>query len=415
MISEEKFNAFGSSIFILFGASIYIAKPPVNILYGMLFISALIYSALFYRKALFSQNAWAWILLIPLAAGFITSFFSLAGPKSSLAFLLRYRFLFLTFPFAFFVRDRNTLIRLFVLMNIAALFDVGYCFITSAGSGSFFYNLHGIHKLGRNSDMLFCLCLFNAGILMGGHKLGFFRNRPGLGMVLVIQTIILLASVLLLGERGAWLGLFAGLVVFLFVYSRKLLLVIAILLPIVLFNLPKVPHERLIDRHSTQIRLKLLKLGGEFIVDKNLWIRGTGAHTTQGFIESYISQKPQAYQERYHFILNHFPDNFHSSYLQMAVEAGVLFPLLFLGAVLFVIFSLIRARPLMSPHDSLIVWTAISVTCGSLIAQMFHEELFRYGGLASAIILYSACFISTAYRTPELPAPVFGPIKKKGS
>ncbi len=408
MFSEEKLKTFGTLIFLFFGAAIYIAKPPINISWGILCLITLVYLVFFYRKNLFSQNAWVLILVLPVAVGFIASFFSLTGPKASIAFMSRYRFLLLPLPFFLFVTDRKTLIRLFILMNAAALFDVGYCYYTSAGSDSLFYNFYGLHKFGRNSDMLFCLCLFNTGILIGGRKLSFFRDRTGIYFLLAIHTIILVASVALLGERGAWLGLLAGLIVYLLAYSRKILIVLAILFPLLLLNLPQGPQERLIGQHSTHIRMKLYTLAPELIIDKGLWFRGTGAKASDKFVREYIAQQPEAYQENYNYILEHFPDNFHSSFLQMAVEGGLIFPALFLGAAFFLLFRLFKARPMMTPEDSLVVWTAISVTCGSFTSQMFHEELFRYGGLVALIILYTACFIETSYRSPELSSPVFG-------
>lgn len=398
MSTESRVKNAGTFLLLLFGFTIFIAKAPINIASGLLLIATLVYLCRFAAKEVFLSNRYVLILLFPLLVGFVLSFFSMAGwLKGPCSFLLRYRFLFLVLPFVLFVTRRQTLVLLFVLLNVAAFMDVAYC-IVSADTSDLFNNMYGYHKFGRNSDMLFTLCLFNVNLIVGGLSLKQFRKFPGRSLLLLINTLVLLTGVVLLGERGAWLGMYCGLVVFLAVYGRKLLLGMVVLSLFSPLFLPQVALDRLNDIYSNDVRLKLFRVSVDFIIEENCLFLGTGAKNVQENFDRFVKTRSQDYQDDYHHIFEVYPGNLHSSFLQMAVEVGLVFVLAYLGAVLWIVIRLLRTMTRMNPPDRVIVMSVVSVTAGFLVSQAFHEELFRYGGLVFSLLLYSACFIETGYR-----------------
>ncbi|MCK5096632.1 MAG: O-antigen ligase family protein [Desulfobacteraceae bacterium] len=399
-ISEPLFKKAGINLFLLFAFSIFIAKPAINISYTFLILAALIYLIKYGSKDFFTDNPYVLILLFPVGIGFILSFFSMAGIKGSADFILRYRFLFLVLPFAIFITNRKILIQIIIAMNAGALIDVIYCMLNSDLSNPF-GNIYGIHKFGRHSDMLFTLCLINTTFLLIKYKLNAVSENIKLYSLLLVNTCIIFTTIILIGQRGAYLGLYFGLIVLFILYSRKLFVILMIITALS----PLFAPEYVLDRaksiiapsqHSNSQRLKLLKTGTDLFIENKCFIRGTGAEDVEPELEKLFAAKPQSYRDKYYEIFRLYPGNFHNSYLQMAVEGGLLFLILYLSAICYLLIQIFKKMKKNDSNEYIILPCVVVSSIGFLISQFFHEEFFRYGGLVFFTIFYGGCMIENS-------------------
>ncbi|MFH1156484.1 MAG: O-antigen ligase family protein [Pseudomonadota bacterium] len=397
MLSETTLKRYGTGFFLLFSFTIFVAKAPINISSGLLLLTTLIF---LYRcpgsREIF-RYYYVRVCLFPLILGLVLSFFSLEGPLAFIGFLHRYRFFFLVVPFALFITEYRHLEKLFRLMNVAACLDVVYCMLNSDFS-DMFSHFYGYHKFGRNSDMLFSICLFNLLYLIGLVLLKQFNQNRRINILLSLNTALLFVGVVLLGERGAWIGFYFGLFIFLMIYSRKLLFLIVVISLMAPFYTPDVAMQRLksivdVTHFSNDIRLRLYRAGFDYLVETNRFVTGTGVENVQKEVDVFFETKPKAYQDEYYQTFKDHPGNFHNSFLQMAVEGGVLFLLSYLLAMGLLLVRLARKARDMKDGDRLIIKAIVSVSAGFLLSQFFHEELFRYGGLVFMILLYAGCYI----------------------
>jgi len=275
-ISEPLMKKIGLSFFLLFSFSIFVAKPAINITYGLLILSALIYK-LKYGKKIITKNRFVVLLLFPIGVGFFFSFFSISGIEESVNFIIRYRFLFLFLPFVLFIDSQKALLKILIVMNAGAFIDVVYSLLNS-DLGQPFGNIYGIHKFSRHSDMLFALFLINATILLIKYKKKVISRHIKFYSLLFINTCFLLMTVILIGQRGAYLGLYCGLIVLFFMYSKKLLIALIILTiasplfaPDYVVNRTKSIIDPAYESHAPEsnfIRVHLLRLGTDFFIEK---------------------------------------------------------------------------------------------------------------------------------------------------
>lgn len=393
----------GIYLFLLFGLSIFVSKAAVNIGLGLLILWFLIYVIRHRDTGFFTRTRYVRMVLIPIGIGLVLSAVSLAGISGVPQFLSRFRFLFLVLPFSVFITEEKSLIKVFAAMNIGALIDMTYSMINSDLSQPF-ENIYGLHKFGRHSDMLFTLFLVNTTFLFLKYKLRQISPPKWAFALLSANTLFLFITVVLIGQRGAYVGLFCGLVLLFFLYSKRLLaalIVLVLLSPLFAPDYVLQRSKSIFDTSelSNSVRIRLYRLGVQMIAEKNLYIRGTGAENIKAEVEKYLGTKTQATRDRYHDLLTQFPGNFHNSYLQMALEAGVLFLVLYLAALarlLWRMFITMRKTP---ASDHLILSCTLVCMGGYAVCSFFHEEFFRYGGLVAFICFYGGCM--TLDRRPE--------------
>jgi len=396
-ISEPLLKKLGLAFFLLLGFSIFLAKPAINIAYGLLILSALIFLFKFDIKKIWMGHRFMGILCIPIGIGFILSFFSMDGIDGSIGFFSRYRFLFLFLPFVIFVDTPKALLKIFIALNAGAFVDVIYCMLNSDLSRPF-ANIYGFHKFGRHSDMLFTLFLINATVLLIAYKKNIISEHIKFYSLVVINTCLIGLTIILIGQRGAYVGLYCGLIVLFFLYSKRLLVALILLTLISPFFAPDYVSNRVksfIDpaQESNSERMQLLELGFTFLIEKNCWVRGTGAKNLKSELKQFLAEKPADYQEYFRDLIKLYPGNFHNSYLQMTIESGLLFAIWYVGAIVYLLFLMLKQLKPATDQNETILACALVCTAGFLISQIFHEEFFRYGGIIAFMCFYAGCTV----------------------
>ena len=396
--SKDAFQRAGKLLFMVLGFSIFIAKPPINISYALLMAMGLAYWAKF-KPSFLGRNPYVIILLIPFLLGAVGSLFALEGSQGFLFFIHRYRFLLLVIPFALFIRSPKDLIFILLAMNAGALVDIVF-FLINSDLNHILGRVHGFHKFGRHSDMMFTLSLLDIGFLAFGFKsrLRFPRSTWVYGFI-GLSVIPIFISVWLIGQRGAYLGLYVGLVSFCLLYSKRLLwglalatLCFALLAPHYVISRTKTIVDTR-DTGSNRVRLKLFRIGTDMVAGKELFFRGVGdKKRIEQELEIIFADKSPEYREKYYSTFKMYPDNFHNSYLQMAVEAGLVFPILYLFGIGYLLLSMFQKKG-NGPLEKVVFPSIIMAASGFLVTEIFHEEFFRYGGLVFFIMFYGACLV----------------------
>jgi len=396
-ISEPLLKKIGINLLLLFVFSIFLGKSIINVVYYLLMIAAIIYFLKYGSKKFFTDNRYVLILLFPFGVGFVLSFFSLEGVKGSVDFIMRYRFLLIVIPFAIFLKNRKVLIQIFLALNIGAFINLIYCIYNSDLSNPF-QNIHGVYKAGRHSDMLFTLCLINTTFLLIKYKFNAFQENIKLYSLLFINTSIIFTAIILIGQRGAYLGFYLGLAALLFAYSKKLLAGLIILTVLSSLFVPGYVLDRaksIIDpnQESNSYRLDLLKFGTDLLIEQKCFIRGTGVKNIDLELEKLFTAKPQKYRDRYYATFKKFHHNFHNSYLQMAVEGGLLFLILYLSSICYLLVQMFQKIKKTDLNEQNILPCVVVSSIGFLVSQFFHEDFFRYGGLVFFTCFYGGCMV----------------------
>lgn len=385
-------------MFCLLAFSIFIAKPAINICYGLLMLLFILKMVQTPDKKEGFKKFYVIILILPVIFGFILSFFSLSGIQGAFDFLVNYRFLFLVLPFTLFIKKSKDLSIILYAMNIGVLFDLIYVVLNSDWSNPF-GNIYGVHKFGRHSDMLFTLCLINSGFLLAKFRLRTFAENLRLNIGLTMNTALIFIFVILIGQRGAYIGLYIGLSVLSFLYSKRLLILLFLLTLVASFGAPDYVLNRtrsIIDPalESNSDRLQLLTLCKDFMVKKKIFLRGTGAKGMDKTIENFLAEQPPKYYQTYARVFKLYPGNFHNSYLQMAVEVGPLFVVFYLSSIAWMLYEIYKRYRVYGPDANGFIPAVLATAAGFLISQIFHEEFYRYGGLVFFIFFYGACMIT---------------------
>lgn len=377
----------------------------------MLLLSVLAYTQEVYRERLAKNRNFIY-LIIPLAAGCFLSLFSMSGIKGPIEFLMRYRFLFLFIPYFLFIPSRKTLLLLLSAMNIGAFVDMVYVAAHTDLTNPF-GAVYGFHKFGRHSDMLFTLSLANMTYFVVKFKSKKFpeiqrlihlpeqtvRYIKSMGqrelfyVLMGFNTVLILITILCIGQRAAYLGLYFGLIVLLFMYFKRLLVLLFLLTLIAPMFMPDYVIERTLSIADPQMdsnaaRIQLFEIGTDFIIEKKLFFTGAGVESVEPGLKAFLEMKNQEYQKRYDEVVKLFPDNFHNSYLQMAVEAGPLFLIFYLGSLIIISVKIIRIHGF---STNFVLSCAIILFAGFGLSQLFHEEFFRYGGLVFFLCFYGSC------------------------
>lgn len=406
------FDQVGLILFLLLAFSIFISKAAVNIISSLLLLLSIFACTREEFRARLSRNGNFAYFMIPLAVGCFLSLFSMSGIKGPIEFLIRYRFLFLFVPYFLFIPSRGTLLLLLSAMNIGAFIDMVYSAAHTDLTNPF-GGVYGFHKFGRHSDMLFSLSLANMTyfavklkskefpviqslINVPRETVSFIRNmgkRECFYGLMGFNTALILITILCIGQRAAYLGLYFGLIVLLFLYSKRFLVLLFLLTLTAPLFMPEYVIERtrtIIDPQmsSNAARIRLFEIGTDFIIEKNLFFTGAGVESVEPGLKAFLEMKSQEYQKKYEEVLKLFPDNFHNSYLQMAVEAGVLFLIFYMGSLIILSLKIIRTHGF---SQSFVLSCAIVLFAGFGLSQLFHEEFFRYGGLVFFLCFYGSC------------------------
>lgn len=395
----------GFLFFILLVFFICVSKAAVNIAGGVLLLVSLIYVIRYIQKDCVFINRDTVILLIPLAIGLFLSLFSLSGPKGAVAFLERYRFFLLVFPFALFVNSEKKINVLGVVLNLSALAGLIYGYAHSNNKldwGVF----NGFHAIGRNSDLMISISLMNLVILLG-YQWETKRRNIGFKSMISVNTLFMLIAVLIMGRRGSYLGFMIGLVVVLATFRKKMLFVLlAVVVCSSLYFSNSWVTQRAIsiidltDNISNTIRLQLNRTGVDYLIEDRLFLRGTGGKMAEKPFGAFFNSKPPEYQAKYDTVKQYL-GNFHNSFLQIAVEAGLFFLLIYLLSIGYMLVAMVKRLPHLMNNRKVYPIAALVVTVGFYVSQFFHNDLYSYGGIPYVLIFSGGCYMVKQSRPYE--------------
>ncbi len=385
----------GFILLVLFYLNSLISKSGVNIFGGLVLLISFIY-ILFYKKDIIKNNNFLLILLLPYVLGFLLSFFSLSGLQGGLAFLNRYKFILMLIPLTAFIEDKKNLDYLFAALVVSAAIASLYAFYMYITKNDF----RSFLVVGRYGDMLVVVILLNIVF----YFFNGFRNEKK-------HKIINIANLMLIGffilclilnfNRGSWLGFFFGIVLFALIYNKKLLILIIIGLLSITIMPNKYTFKKdiisIIDtsnNYSNNVRLNLWKAGIDF-APKYLFF-GTGAKNAMEPFKKYLLSKHKDYQEKYQLAME-FSGNFHNSYLQIIIEAGIIYFLMYLISLFYILIKILKNSRKVKHEERRYIITAVISTIGFFIPQFFHGELYSYGMNVYYLTLFGGCFAINKY------------------
>lgn len=385
---------------MVFAFTVFVSKAAVNISSGVVLLFALIDMVLNGTYREMGKNRFFWAFLIPLAIGLTLSLFSDAGLKGPGFFLERFRFFFVFIPFLIFIRNKNHLLCLYLVLCASGCSAALYGFFNADKTGSSLL-FEGLHIVGRNSDLFTSLGLMSCVFLFhidakSVHLKYFLRVSMFITAGFSVASIIFINQLsLFVVQRGALLGLCTGFFFYTLFFNRKILLIIMIPLAIgiqhVGFDHPLIQRIKTIgdlETHTSNVqRLHLLGAGIPYVIDRHL-LTGTGSKKPDKDFSDFFTKKDKGFQTRYSQAMEN-SGNFHNSYLQMAAENGALFLLIYLSGMFCVFFMI--TRNLEDPDWRMFRIGALTVTTAASVTYFFHGELYRYGGLLFYLVLLGGC------------------------
>jgi O-antigen ligase len=206
------------------------------------------------------------------------------------------------------------------------------------------------------------------------------------------------AAVIIMFRRGSYLGLAVGVLLLLVVMRKGWWIVVGTFSILLLVF---VSESRIAERiksiadtthTSSSVRIQLLLTGLDYIGDQGFFFKGTGAKMSKESHIAFYQSQPPDYQKRFQLIKKFF-GNFHNSFLQMAVEYGLFFLVSFLSATVCLMRWMIQRMPDLDIRQKAYPVAALVVTGGFFVSQMFHGDLYSYGGIPYILVFSAGCLV----------------------
>jgi O-antigen ligase len=144
----------------------------------------------------------------------------------------------------------------------------------------------------------------------------------------------------------------------------------------------------------------MLKLGTDLLIEKKSFVLGTGANNVKSELKKFFATKSQSYHDNYYIVFKEYPGNFHNSYLQMAVEGGLLFLILYMSSICYLLVRMFKKMKKQDLNQYIILPCVVVSSIGFFVSQFFHEEFFRYGGLTFFTCFYGGCMVENNMSNP---------------
>jgi O-antigen ligase len=198
------------------------------------------------------------------------------------------------------------------------------------------------------------------------------------------------------GIRGAFLGFFFGTAILL-ILTRKKRIALSIAAIIILgaynFNGFKGDLQSIVNfknNLSNNTRIQLLISGLQYVYHGSDLFFGIGAENSEVTFKNFILSHDETYQKKYSLALQHSRD-FHNSYLQILIECGFIFLLAFIAGIALLLFLLYKSLKFADTTQKPMIISAIVVSSGFLLAQLFHSELNSYSSSFFYLVLFGGC------------------------
>ena len=349
-----------------------------------------------YQRRLFKQHAYLLILMIPFALGLALNLLSPEGLKGAFNFANRLKFFLVFVPLAVFINTKRQLDAVLASLVISGVIGALYSVIFS--EYPYYKVLVSILVVARNADMLMAATLLCI-VLLFKYPLENYKHKWIFRCILVVLVALFSWCILMGASMAALLGLLFGSVVFAALYERKLLFipVAAIIAVSFIPQFKSIKDEVMIsfdltrDYEQTRARLHLWKTGIDFVKDYPLY--GTGKREPARYFLNFFEQQPEEYQKKYYYAGTHYAGNFHNSFIQIMAEAGILFFILYMAAILYILLMQMIRIQMVPPDDRCYIMASVVVSAGFLAAQMFHGELHSYGSYTFYIAFFGGCFV----------------------
>lgn len=394
----------GLTTVILFTLIVFQSKALINVLGALAIFLSFGYILLYDRK-IFRSNPYLLLFLVPFGIGFLFAFLSTTGAMGALAFLTRFKFMLLILPLAVFVKEKQDLHLLLAAFTLSAVVAVGY----GIWRGQEYSEFSGFLVIGRTADMM--TVAFLSTLVYSTHSHFSLVTKATIFKCFLLLISALFGWALLMSEmRGSWLGASIGCVllfVVLMIFHRKALIfivaVVIVITSVVYFtniggvksNISKINHqvESMVDtedNHSNNARLHLWRTGWDF--SKQQFIFGTGAKKSLNVFMEFFMQQPEDYQKKYS-LATQYAGNYHNSYLQIHIETGFIFILVYTSSLLYTLFIIMKNVKKVKFNDQKYLLAAVIASVAFMITQIFHSDLYHYGSTAFYLVLFSGCYI----------------------
>jgi O-antigen ligase len=376
------------------------SKALINIFFLLSFLTSIIY-IVFFDKGFLRRNKYVWLFIGPYILGFILGFLSEYGAIGSVEFLQRFKFMILIVPLACFIKSKKEMIFLLIMVYTSAFIAVFYGIYKNQPYGDFY----GFHNIGRTADMLVVLLLSSLAFIIQSRFT--FTLRSNIEKLILLGAALTFAWAVVMTEmRGAWLGVSVGLlflILGLFFLKQKWLafsMLLLIMITSVTFiktynNTDTIKNqiESIIDTHSNvsnETRLHLWKTGWDF--SKGQFFFGTGAKHSKDMFIDFFNEQNDSYQKRYNYAIYH-PGDYHNSYLQIHIETGVIFFIIYITSISVCLLYFIKRIQKIQFEDRKYPLAAIVSSLAFLFIQFFHSELYSYGATSFYLIIFSAFYV----------------------
>jgi O-antigen ligase len=398
--AEEFLEALGFTFLSLLFITSFESKALINIFFLLSFLTSIIY-IVFFDKSFFSKKKYVWLFIGPYILGFILGFLSEYGAIGSVEFLQRFKFMLLILPLACFVKSKKEMIFLLIMVYTSAFIAVFYGIYKNQPYGNFY----GFHNIGRTADMLVVLLLSSLAYMTQSRFT--FTLRSNIEKLILLGAALTFAWAVVMTEtRGAWLGVSVGLLFLtlgLFFLKRKCL-AFSMLVLIIITSMTFLKTDNNTDRIKNQIesvietqsnvsnetRLHLWKTGWDF--SKGQFFFGTGAKKSKDMFIDFFNGQKDSYQKRYHYAMDQ-PGSYHNSYLQIYIETGVVFFIIYITCIIMCLLYFIKRIQKTQFEDRKYLLAAVVSSLAFLFIQFFHNELYSYGSTSFYLVIFSAFYV----------------------
>ena len=352
-------------------------------------------------KKYVKKSSGGYFFLVIFIVGVLLNAASLGGVKSAVNYLSR-NFYFLFIPGLSFIFEKNKTREKMEYILIASLFlGVIKSIYNFKVNYNFEYNkflrLESFFSIMRWGSVLMFVMLFLLPKL--------FDKKIDVKIKIILRIIWALGlfSLVLNNSRGPWLALFIGVLFYLIVYNKKIL-VSSIFLIIISFLCLKTTHENGYNlfknkiysisdtksNYSNKGRLEMWKRNLEFASynfreDKRTFFLGTGFRNFEGIFKTYI-KNIGLYEEVQINTKNNFSfSDSHNSYLMVLNQMGIIYFMMFWGYLTYSLYKLFLES--LEKEDDTIKGVLLA-SVGFLVCGIFYGYIFTYEMFTYFILLY---------------------------
>lgn len=372
--------------------SIFISKSLFNF-FLMILVILSIYT--FQKtKVLYKEKIFYWYLgLLPL--GLFSNFYSngvqgigeFISSERSLVYILVFLMINLS-------EEQYNKIKNFILIGgiISAIYStISFFFPDIFGIKTLYKEYQRTHKMASFQNGIRWARILQILVSFSFINLEWFKKKK-FKLFLVIISIWFVWNIVINGQRAAILGATVSMTSFFFMYVFSLkkdrltyiitIVILTISLGFSISNQNKMIKQRVVsifdinNNISNKIRIGYWKMGLDILKENNYM--GTGSGNTPQIFKSFIKNKSRDYKNKY--FKYHEGTPFENSYINIAVENGLMYLVYYLIVQIFILFKLFKASLCENNRDTKI---KLMIICSLLLGDKIY--IFFYSGTDSYV------------------------------